>query len=393
MRTVDFRLFAAITAISAFSVMGASFLSPFEVRFLGTLTENPALVGLTFSVGAIFFAILSFVLGRSSVRFGKRRIVFLGTLLGIVYPLLYAASASIYQYMGVKVVWAFSGAAMGPILMALLQDTLEKNDNKGRALGIFHSAGALAGSFGAFLGGYASETLGFITAYRLESIIFIMPAIIAIVFLGTKDSQKSHHAGPKRSIFFAVKYLLARPALRFHIILQTAFAMSWHMKPLLFPLSIYALAKSDMLTGSVFASMGIIAMIVLPLAGSMIDKKGFLPCAKVAYVILGISSLGLALSPGIYIFWAFAVLYALGEAINGPMRNVIEMENIENKYRGEILGFYSVYDSVIAAISPLMAGALLLYFSAQEIIVFYSALLWIGLLVGLGVLKSDNGTI
>ena len=387
MRNTDFRLFAAITAISAFSVMGASFLAPFEVRFLGTLTGNPALVGLTFSVGAIFFAILSFALGRSSVRFGKRRIVFLGTLLGIVYPLLYAASASIFQYMGVKVVWAFSGAAMGPILMALLQDTLEKNDNKGRALGIFHSAGALAGSFGAFLGGYASETLGFITAYRLESVILIMPAIIAIVFLGIGDHQKRPPASPKKSIFFAPKYLLARPALRFHIILQTAFAMSWHMKPILFPLSIYALAKSDILTGSVFASMGIIAMIALPLAGSMIDKKGFLPSAKKAYLILGISSLGLAFSPGIYLFWAFAALYALGEAINGPMRNVIEMENIESRHRGEILGFYCVYDSAIAALSPVVAGVLLLYFGAQEIIVFYSVLLWVGLLVGLRVLK------
>ncbi|MCK4927595.1 MAG: hypothetical protein KAS11_03945, partial [Candidatus Aenigmarchaeota archaeon] len=92
----DIRQFILITTISTFLMMGGYFIAPIEARFLFTLTQNPVLVGLTFSIGTIAYAILAFLAGRLSVSYGKRRMITIGAILCIVYPIIYATSINIF---------------------------------------------------------------------------------------------------------------------------------------------------------------------------------------------------------------------------------------------------------------------------------------------------------
>ncbi len=385
----DIRQFILITTISTFLMIGGYFIAPIEARFLFTLTQNPVLVGLTFSIGTIAYAILAFLAGRLSVSYGKRRMITIGAILCIVYPLIYATSINIFQYMGGRLVWAFAGGATGPLLGALIQDTVSKNKSKGKLIGTFHSMHAVAGSIGAFFGGYISESYSLITPYYFMAFFFIIPAILSIVFIGFKDSDHEKTT-KKRSLDFSIRYILKNNSLKGLLTLSTAFSLNWSVKALLYPLAIYSITQSDLITGSIFATMGIVAIFALPLAGSYVDKKGYRKGLYISYAILGISTFFLAFSNSLALFWFFAALLAVGEAWHGPARGVLEVENIENRYRGEIFGFFWAYGSLIGAISTLFAGFMLLYFDVFTVLIFYSMFMWIAFALGSVFLRREN---
>ncbi|MEA2003858.1 MAG: MFS transporter [archaeon] len=387
--TSEIKQFILITTISTFLMIGGYFIAPIEARFLFTLTENPVLVGLTFSLGTIAYALLSFIAGRLSVSYGKRRMITIGVILCIVYPIIYATSINIFQYMGGRLVWAFAGGATGPLLGALLQDTVSKNKSKGKLIGTFHSIHAGAGSIGAFLGGYISESYSLVTPYYVMAFFFIIPAILSIAFIGFRDRDHEKTA-KKRSLDFSIRYILKNNSLKGSLTLDTAFSLNWSVKALLYPLAIYSITQSDLITGSIFATMGIVAIFALPLAGSYVDKKGYRKGLYIAYAILGISTFFLAFSNSLTLFWFFAALLAVGEAWHGSAKGVLEVENIENKYRGEIFGFSWAYSSLIGAISTLFAGFMLLYLDIFTVLLFYSIFFWIALALGSVFLRREN---
>lgn len=392
----ELKLFAVITIISTMLMVGGYFLAPIEARFISTLTDNKTLVGMAFSAGTVFFAIFSFIIGRLSVRYGKARLITTGAILSVIYPLLYASSINVFQYMGFKIAGAFAGAATGTLLGAYLQDSISKSKSQGKLIGIFHSVHAIAGSFGAILGGYISDSFSLKAPYYAEAIFFIIPAILAIYYIGFND-KKSETAqikkDDKRSLFFSIGYITRRPELVFNSIVETVFSLNWTMKGILYPLAIYSFTASDTMTGSVFASMGLAATIVLPLAGHFVDKKGYINGLYAAYILIGLGSVMISYSvryESIGLVFISAIIIAAGEALNGPSRGVLEIKNIENKYRGEILGFYNAYEALIGALSTLFAGIMLNYLGYSEILLIYAIITWIGLLFGVITLKYLN---
>ncbi|MBU4246721.1 MAG: MFS transporter [Nanoarchaeota archaeon] len=388
------KIFALITLATALSVAAGSVLSPIEVRFLETLTSNTALIGARYSLAAAFGGIFSLIIGRLSYKYGKRRFIITGALLAIISPLLYVHSSNIFQYMTFGVVAAFAGAAIGPPISSMLQDTLANNKSRGKLLGISYAAAAIMGSAGAFVGGITADIYGLKAPYYAVAFIGILTAaaVIALV-IGYKNHAKTSSKKivlEKRDILFSERYILKDPALIFHFILQSAFGLYWSIKPILFPLAIFAIAKSNTATGSVFAAMGIVAMFVLPLAGHYIDKKGYLKGAKIGYMILGIASIALAFSDTLSMFFIFASLFAVGEAINGPMRGVIEINHIKNRHRTELMGFYYAHSALLSIISPLIAGLLLAFMPPSKVLLIYSIILWIGIVAAFGSLKKQK---
>ncbi len=379
------KFFIGVIIIS-FTTTAGYLIAPIEVRFLQTLTNNSILIGLTFAIGSFVFAILSLYVGRLSDRFGRQKFILMGLMLGILYPLLYASTYNILQYMGVKFVWAFSTATTVPVFMAYLQDLIKTNNKKGYYFGVLFSMQSISGSIGALFGGLLSDTYGLVAGYYAMAFIFLLATILAITQFGFKDKfatnkiKKTQKNEEKRSLLFSLYYILKKPELIFYIVHNTGFALGWGIKPFLWPLIIYELTGKDFITGCIFATMGVVAFFVLPFAGKYIDKKGPFHGAMIAMIILGSSGLVLAFSKDISIIWIMAAIYAIGEAINGPTQGVLLTEHVDSKCRGEILGFDAVLDRSVLSISPFIAGALLLFMEMQMVFLLYVLVYWITLI-------------
>lgn len=377
--------YLVVFLMSVCVVFSGSLIAPIEQRFISTLTESSVLMGFAFTLGTLSLSIVALIFARLSRTYGKNRLIIAGAFLGIIFPLVYATSTNILQYMGGKLIFGFAGAAMGPLLFAYLQERISTEKNQGKLLGYLYSASSIAGSMGAILGGFFADRYFLGAPYYLQFFILLIPFFLALKFFNHKEEIKT--SKEKHNYLFGIKYILSNPYLLYHLILEFPFKMNWGVKVILYPLIIISFVDSNVITGSVFASQGVVAMIVLLFAGTFVDRKSYMVGMKTAFLILAFTSLMMAFSTNLYIFWIFAALFAVGEAISGPSKGVLEIKNIENEHRAEIIATFSIFGYLFESLSPLIAGMLLIALNPQMVLLFYSILIWVFFGIATMVLK------
>ncbi len=389
--------YCVVFLISISVVFSGSLIAPIEQRFISSLAENSALMGLVFAMGTLSLTVFALIFGRLSRTYGKNRFIIAGAALGILYPLIYATSTNVFQYMGGKLIFGFAGAALGPLLVAYLQEHLSKSNNQGKLLGYLYSAQSIAGSFGAIIGGFVADRYFLGAPYYLQFVILLVPFFLALKFFGGRNLKEEKELSSlsslpahkeKHSWLFGVKYLFSNPYLLYHLILEIPFKLNWAIKVILYPLIILSFTDSNTITGSVFATQGVVAMVVLLFAGVFIDKKGYLAGMKTSFLILAIASSLMAFSTSLPMFWIFAALLAVGEALSGPAKGVLEIKNIENKYRAEVIAVFVTIGCLFETISPFLAGILLMTLAPQKVLFIYSLTIWISLVIAGIVLKA-----
>ncbi|PLX21512.1 hypothetical protein C0584_02490 [Candidatus Parcubacteria bacterium] len=370
-----FREFVVGAIIITITTTAGYLIAPIEVRYLGSLTTNTTLIGLTYAIGSILFAFLSLYLGRLSDRLGRNRFIVIGTALGIIYPLMYASVLNIYQYMGVKFIAVFAAVSTGPIFSAYLQDLLKHVKKQGQYMGTVYAAMSILGAGAQFLGGFLTSKYGFAIPYVVMSLFFVLATILSLFELRYKKAPIIYKEKSK-DILFGIKYIFRKPELVFYFINNASFGLNWGIKAMLWPLIIYSFTKSDTMTGSVFATMGIVAFLFMIPVGKMVDKVGSFRAYFVSGLILASSGLMLGFADGIGLFWIGAAIFAIGEAINGPAQAVLLTRFVETEHRGEIMGVDAIFDRTLNTISPFLAGMLLSVVSAQNILLVFVLSFW-----------------
>lgn len=376
---VNVRLFITLVCISSLGVFASNILAPIEARYLQNLTVDPRLVGFAFAIASVAFGLLSYYFGRLSDRYGRRYFILLGIATGIFYPLWYAGIHTIFEAYGVKFAWAFSAIAMGPLLSAYIQDTIEGSNTKGKLFGYLYSAQSIAGSFGALAGGFFAETYGLSAPFYLLAAIFAVTFIITLVAL-PKDKPHEHEHISRRSIWQTLSLICSKPQLLFYLSLNTSWGINWGIKSFLWPLVIFDISGSDLVTGSIFATMGVVAFILLPFAGNIVDKYGAYRVSLFQFALLGVTGTGMALTGELSIFWILAGIYTIGEVLNLG-QSVIITENIPRAMRGEVLGIDAVMDRTLNTIAPFFAGFLLLSLSPAMVFLLFVSLFWVSLII------------
>lgn len=370
-------------------VTGAGYvIAPIEVRFMETLTSNPTLIGLAFGLGSILFAVLSVWFGRLSDQYGRGRFIFIGTLIGVVYPFLYASSLNIFHYMGVKFAWAGATAMTGPILTAYLQDLVNGEKHQAIYFSYLYGAQSLFGAGVQFLGGYFGENYGLEAPYMLVSGLFLLGVVFSFVMMFLMKEKKQTKSEEKRDFLFGIKYILKKRELKYYFVNNSVFGLNWGIKAMLWPLIIFGIAGSDTITGSVFASMGLTAFFVLLGIGFFVDKVGEIRSVGFAIFLMLVSGIVLIFTQNLVLFWIFACVFAVGEATYGPGQATIFTKYVENKYRGEIVGVDHVFDRTLNSLSPFVAGIMLSFFSAQIVLSFFVSFLAVATLYNLASYKK-----
>src|SRR3989338_11109614 len=110
----NLKILFAIGSISSLGVLAGSIIAPIEARYIQSFTDDPILIGSVFGVGSIFFALLSYWIGRISDSYGRKRVILIGLAFGSIYAVLYSIVLNVFQIYGVKFTWAIAAIATGP---------------------------------------------------------------------------------------------------------------------------------------------------------------------------------------------------------------------------------------------------------------------------------------
>jgi len=275
--------------LSTLAITAGYLISPIEVRFLKTLTPDSVLIGATYAIGSILFALISVWLGRMSDRIGRNRFIIIGAFIGIIYPLLYASTLNVFQYMGVKFAWAFSAASTGPIFMAYMQDLVKDLKEKGHYMSIMFAFQSLGGAIAMVLGGYLSDLYGLRAPYFVMSILFVMTTLIALRELTIEPIKDVRSQSRNKDFLFGIKYIFSKPALVFYFIINSAQSLNFGIKYMLYPLIIFSITKSDASTGLIMGTQGVVAFFVLLFIGKVALKIGTYKFAFITLFMLVLS--------------------------------------------------------------------------------------------------------
>lgn len=380
MNTIPKRFLPAATVATLGAAMGF-IIAPIESLYITSLGANGLTLGIIYALGSLLLIIFTLWFGHLADKGHRQRLIFLGLSFAIIYPFLYANVINALQYAGVKPLWAIAGVATGPLLLGYIQDTLVHTKKKGVWFGYYYAAASLIGAFGHFIGGYLAQNIGLQAPYVAIGVLAIINILIAFFFLKpVTPTTKTEETFGRLPGF---KYFFTHPPLLFYLIANTAIGLNFGIKYLLWPLIIFGISNNNTITGSIFATMGVAAFLVLITSRYWADRFRPYKILFGSLVLLIISGFFISSTQELFIFWIAAAFFALGEAIAGPSEAVLLTEHVNPAMRGRILAADDTMDKTLASLSPLLAGGLLTIFNAQQVFLVYVVITCIALVANL----------
>lgn len=369
----------ALMLMSALGVLAGSLLAPVEAIFVDRLTDNEILLGAVFSVGAAFSFIFSVILGRWGRSLSRKKMMLIGLIVGMFFPLIYATSLNAFQYMFGKAVRAFVNVSSGVMIASLFHDLIAKKKNIAEISAYRSSINSIFGTVGAFLGGYLADTYGLVFPYYAVIIIYVLSFLVFIFFVYAKTEDIASSASyEKVGIINTFRKIINNPFLFLRIFTEGLTQSNWAMEPIVFPIIIYALTKKMFVTGLAFGATGIIAMIFLPIAGRYVDRTSPVKGLKITFIFFFISFLILYFAKNIFLFVLGMLLLSVGKSFNRPSCDKIEVENVESENRVEYLSYIKIYDTLTGVIACLVVGMLMKYYSPHTVLLFFAVFTALG---------------
>jgi EmrB/QacA subfamily drug resistance transporter len=120
--------------------------------------------------------------GAAGDRFGRTRLLVIGTVAFAIASLACAAAPSLPWLLAARAVQGTSAALLMPNSLAILGVAFS-GEEKGRAIGIWAAAGAVMAAIGPVLGGWLIDTVGWRSIFLLNVPVAIAAVVLALRFV------------------------------------------------------------------------------------------------------------------------------------------------------------------------------------------------------------------
>jgi len=358
---------------------------PFLPLFLYELGVADAAVnvwaGVVHSSAFLVGAIMAPLWGSVADKYGRKKMVIrAGLSLAAIYALI-AFVRSPWELVAVRLLHGFVGGFV-PASMAIVSSVAPK-DKMGWSLGMMQ-AGTMSGAIiGPALGGLLAEWFGMRMSF-VASGALILGATLAVVF--TVKEGRPALAAKRSSVRDDLVSVFRHKTLLRLLLLLLAFQMAYNMIQPLLTLHIADLQgsveKAALVSGFVFALIGIAGIVASPFWGRAGERRGF-----PGVLILCFAGAGVALATQYFIqdlWWFVAVQFGFGLFMAGivPSVNTLMVKQTTDEFRGRTFGLTASANQTGAMIGPLVGGGLGAFLSFHWIFAAAGAVLaWLGFVV------------
>jgi MFS family permease len=322
--------------------------------------------GLLISIGTFAGILSSIAAGIFSNRYGRKKVLLLGTILYsvIFFIFIYAGSG-----FGVLMVLRFIeglGFYVMPVMVTTMAADIFPPGERGKAMGLFSSAGGV----GSLIGPLVSPLLitgSDYTIYFLFSGGFVAVSAIAM-FLFVKETlpkEKMEAANKiKRGKIDVGAFLksvwglgaIVGVFLIAVLVYRTGLTMIDPFLSLFFKDELH-IKLSDM--SYIFAAKALATIIFSPIAGMLVDRSGKKIAILIGIVLVVITLIGFTIPGGFLWLIALNSLYGITWALNMTAMNTFMADLLSPEMRGFGMGIQSSISQQSSTIGSLFSGFLI----------------------------------
>lgn len=363
-----------ILALSGITSTGFNMVTPILAKYVINMGATVALAGVIagmFSITALFARPFA---GFSSDKFNKKTILILSTVLLAISTLCYGTTTNVYAIFIFRfihgVAFAFSGTANTSLCTAFIP-----KERMGEGIGFMGLSFILATAVGPNLGILISGKLGYNYVFYASAILILIAAVLMNFIKYVPSGQSvSHSEGLK----FTAKNLIAKELLIFAVLAAFFSLMNGLISSFL-----VLLGDERHITGIgyYFTVNALVLLIIRPLSGKLLDRKGLAFIAYPSYILAILAAILLGASSALWMVVLAGVFYALGQGSCQPAIQVACVKKLGPARVGVATSTYFIGADIGQGLGPILGGAAAgsLGFSS----VFYGGgfMLLVGLLV------------
>lgn len=314
---------------------------------------SPSDLGMLTATFAAMSLVFSPVMGKLSDRFGRKKILMLGTGGFVLGYLIFAFTDSLAMAFVARAIEGISAAAIFPACLSLLSDYTNEQQ-RGKAMGMVGMAFSLGFIMGPAFGGLASA-ISVKDAFLLSA--FLAAANFASVSLQIREPhEKKESIGIVQQEVSLLEHI-ASPIL---FLFLSAFMTTFMIGGLDATLAIYTgdrLGFSSPQIGLLFTYVGILIMAMQFVSGGLINRFGELRLIPVGLALSGAGFFLLTFTHDWLTILAPLAVFVMGNALVFPSVNSLITKRVAGK-RGAVLGLLSSFQSLGQMVGPLLGGFL-----------------------------------
>ena len=365
-----FRENASLLMVCVATVMimlGQGVISPVLPLYAKDFGVGATMVGATISVFGLARMLLNLPAGLLSDRFGYRLLLVGGPAITAIGSLLCAVAGDIWQLLAFRFV-AGAGSALFMTGALILVTDISTPENRGRMLSLQLGSLLLGVSIGPAVGGLTAQFFGLRAPFVVVGLLAAGCTVWAMRRIPQSQraapafvDQAGDHAAdeaPTTAASASLRSLFINPG--FILISLVSFSIFFtrtgSRQTVLALMGSERLGLSAGALGGIFAMMALLNLIAIGPSGAWADRFGrkrvIVPSLCIMVVALGL----FAVSGGLWLFLAAAVLQGIGTGLGGPAPAAYAADVIPSGARGVGMGLFRTYSDIGFVAGPLLLG-------------------------------------
>ena len=341
-------------ALTQFSIAMPMVQIPVYIRELGASISQ---IGLFFTISMVFPLVVKVLGGWLSDSFGRLRVIFIGSLTGVLTFAAYAVAPSWQAALLGPAFMALTSALTLPAYFAFIAD-ITPEGSRGRMYGIsqtiYHAAAVIAPP----IGGLLAQSYGYRALFGVSSVVFGLAALIFIYLLRfsqfmTIRQQEISLRSLRSSLGQMAGAFMAGGVVAWILIIDgfrdIAFKLSADLEPV-YLTDIAGISKPGI--GLLDGIFGISLLIGLVPAGWLVDRTSERLGIVLALIAAVCSRLVFGFATG---FWGFALSWSLagiGVSLFEPAGSKLITKAVPKHLRGTAFGLLASTLSLFSLPAP-----------------------------------------
>ncbi len=350
-RTIIFLVGMALTQLS---ISMALIQIPVYIRELGASISE---VGLFFTVSMVFPLLVRVFGGWLADSVGRLRIIFLGSLTGVLTYAAYAVAPSWEAALIAPALMAITTALTIPAYFAHIAD-IAPEEIRGRMYGVAQTVYRAAGVVGPPVGGLLGAAFGYRVMFATSTVSFALSALIFFFLLRggralPKPDQEFSFRAFRSSMTELGALFVAGGVVTWILLVDgvrdIAFQLSFDLMPI-YLTDVAGISKEGI--GLLFGIYGIAPLLSLYPAGLLVDRTSERAVIAAALTCVVSSRLVFALSQGFGGFALSWILLGLGASLFEPSGGALIAKVVPRHLRGTFFGLFATTISIFSLPAP-----------------------------------------